>query len=49
MISELLIKFVKNNRWDPESYHTIEGLGLPKGEPIDDDGGIDDEDEDDDY
>ena len=49
MISELLIEFVKNNGWDPESYHTIEGLGLPKVEPIDDTGSINDEDEEDDY
>ena len=49
LISELLIEFVRNNGWDPESYHTIEGLGLPEGEPIHDDGGIDDEDEEDYY
>ena len=43
LISELLIEFVKKNGWDPESYHTTEELGLPKGEPIKDDGGINDE------
>ena len=49
LISELLIELVKNNEWTPESYFTIEDLGLPECEPIDDAGSINDEDEEDDY
>ena len=48
-ITEFLIELVTNNGPDSEGYHTIEGLGLPVSELINDDNRINDEEEEGDY
>ena len=49
LITKLLIELVTDNGPDSEGYHTIEGLGLPESEPINDDDRINDEEEEGDY
>ena len=49
LITKLLIELVTDNGPDSEGYHTIERLGFPKSEPINDNDRVDEEEEEGDY